>query len=119
MLWKMPFLKFGLVARFAPLLGLPGFKKVRFGRYILQSRLPAVRSDFDLKCTNFPIRTRPPSSSPSFPFSEILVKPRITAKAPQIYHSTIEINSPKVSGCSARFVILRIESGQTRAASPG
>src|SRR6185312_4344251 len=50
MLWKMPFLKFGLVARFAPLLGLPGFKKVRFGRYILQSRLPAVRSDFDLKC---------------------------------------------------------------------
>ena len=74
---------------------------------------------FHLNYINFPIHTRPRSSSYLFPFAETIVKTHISAKAPQIYHSTIEINSPKVSGCSARFVILRIESGQTRAASPG
>ena len=52
--------------------------------------------------------TRQGLSCHLLPVAETLVKTHIPAKDPQIYHSTIEINSAKVSGRSARFVILRI-----------
>ena len=80
------------------------------------SRSPCRPFRFDLNY-QLPDTHQPPSSSHPFPFAETVVKTHIPAKAPQIYHSTIEINSSKVSGRSPRFVILRIGERLASAAS--